>query len=301
MKIVNIRGGLGNQMFQCAFAMLLKHMHPEEEVYIDTHHYHTIFLKKCRRFNLHNGYEIANIFPKVILPIASFRKVAKLSYWIPNYTLSRLGRRILPIRKPEYVAPYSMNYSYDKDALEVKGDCYYEGYWQSVHYYSKIKEELQKVYAHPDPNIYNADLIKKIEGCNSVGIHIRRGDYLNEPEFHNICGLEYYKMAIKDVMKDGENHVFFVFSNDINWCKKNITPIVKGQKILYVTGNTGRESCWDMFLMSHCKHLIMANSSFSWWGAFLNKQGGRVYAPQPWLNRDCEIDIYEDSWIKVHS
>ena len=299
MKIVNITGGLGNQMFQYAFALALQHRHPEEKVYIDTQHYHTIFFKKFKGINLHNGYEIDKVFPKAKLPIAGFWQLAKISYWIPNYVLSRIGRKLLPLRKTEYMPPYSMNYTFDKEALERKGDCYYEGYWQSVHHFTDIKNELQRVYSHSEPNEYNAGLIKEIERTESVGIHVRRGDYLNEPEFRGICGVEYYQKAIKDVLSDGKKHTFFIFSNDMQWCRENLAPLMVGHELLFVTGNTGNQSCWDMFLMTHCKDLIIANSSFSWWGAFLNKSIKRVYAPDPWLNRDCEIDIYEDNWIKV--
>ena len=299
MKIVNITGGLGNQMFQYAFALALQYRHPEEKVYIDTQHYHTIFFKKFKGINLHNGYEIDKVFPKAKLPIAGFWQLAKISYWIPNYVLSRIGRKLLPLRKTEYMPPYSMNYTFDKEALERKGDCYYEGYWQSVHHFTDIKNELQRVYSHPEPNEYNAGLIKEIERTESVGIHVRRGDYLNEPEFRGICGVEYYQKAIKDVLSDGKKHTFFIFSNDMQWCRENLDPLMAGHDLLFVTGNNGKQSCWDMFLMTHCKDLIIANSSFSWWGAFLNKNVERVYAPKPWLNRECAIDVYEDHWIKI--
>lgn len=299
MKIVNISGGLGNQMFQYAFAIALKNKHKEEIVFIDTQHYHTIFFKKFKGINLHNGYEINKVFPKANLPIAGFFQLRKISYWIPNYILSRIGRKLLPIRKTEYIHPYSMNYTYDKKALENEGDCYYEGYWQSVHYFTEIKNELQEVYTHPEPNLYNKELILEIKNSNSVGIHVRRGDYLNEPEFQGICNIEYYKKAIHDIVSDGKNHKFYIFSNDIKWCKEKLAPLIKGHDLLFVTGNKGNESCWDMFLMTYCKNLIIANSSFSWWGAFLNKRVNRVYAPDPWLNRECSIDVYEENWIKV--
>ena len=299
MKIVNITGGLGNQMFQYAFALALQHRHPEEQVYIDTQHYHTFFFKKFKGINLHYGYEIDKVFPKAKLPKAGFWQLAKISYWMPNYVLSRVVRKLLPLRKTEYMPPYSMNYTFDKDALERKGDCYYEGYWQSAHHFMNIKTELQEVYSQPEPNEYNAGLLKELESTESVGIHVRRGDYLNEPEFRGICGVEYYQKAIKDVLSDGKKHTFYIFSNDIQWCKENLAPLMAGYDLLFVTGNTGKQSCWDMFLMTHCKDLIIANSSFSWWGAFLNKRIQRVYSPDPWLNRDCEIDIYEDNWIKV--
>lgn len=299
MKIVNITGGLGNQMFQYAFALALKHRHPEEDVYIDTQHYHTIFFKKFRGINLHNGYELDKIFSGEKLPKASCLQVMKVSYWMPNYILSRIMRKILPIRKTEWVAPYCMSYIFAEKALENTADCYYEGYWQSIHYYSDIKENLIKAYAHPVPNPYNAELIQKIQSSNSVGIHVRRGDYLKTASFRGICEIEYYKNAIIELLKDGKKHEFYVFSNDIEWCKSNLMDLMKGHKCIFVTKNKGKNSCWDMFLMTYCQDLIIANSSFSWWGAFLNKNVNRVYAPYPWLNRDCKLEVYDESWIKV--
>lgn len=299
MKIVNITGGLGNQMFQYAFALVLKHKHPNEDVYIDIQHYNTIFFKKYKGINLHNGYEIDKVFPKAYLPVAGFKQLVKISYWIPNYVLSRLCRKFLPIRKTEYIPPYSLNYTYNKYAIERVDDCYYEGYWQSVHNFLDVKEQLQDIFGHPEPNTYNKDLIMKIKEVESVGIHVRRGDYLNEPEFCGICGIEYYKKAIQDIISDGKHHSFFIFSNDMEWCRENLAPLLQNHNLFYVTGNTGKSSCWDMFLMTYCKDLIIANSSFSWWGAFLNKYVNRVYAPYPWLNRDCELDVYDESWIKV--
>lgn len=299
MKIVNITGGLGNQMFQYAFAVALKQRYPEEMIYVDTQHYHTLFFKKFKGINLHNGYEIDRIFPLANLPKAKSRQLAKISYWIPNYILSRICRKLLPVRKTEYVAPYNTNYKFDEEALNINGDCYYEGYWQSVRYYSTIKIKLQEIFIHPEPNIYNKKLIEDIQKCNSVGIHIRRGDYLNEPEFRGICNIEYYQKALKIILSDGKDHTFYIFSNDMEWCKSHLTSLIGNHRIVYVTENRGGESCWDMFLMTYCNDLIIANSSFSWWGAFLNKKINRVIAPDPWLNRDCEIDIYEKTWIRI--
>ncbi len=299
MKIVNITGGLGNQMFQYAFALSLKKAFPEEKVYVDVSHYHTLFFKHYKGINLHNGFEIDKVFPNASLPIAHFPQIVKVSYYIPNYVLSRLGRKFLPKRKTELIPPYSKNYCYLPEAF-LPGNRYYEGFWQCIKNFEAIKPQLLNVFEHPEPNDYNHDLIMQISSCNSVGIHIRRGDYLNEPEFRNICGVEYYKKGVEMVLSDGDRHEFFIFSNDMQWCKENIEPLVGNSVIHYVTGNKGKNSCWDMFLMTYCNDLIIANSSFSWWGAFLNKKESRVYAPDPWVNRACEIDNYEKSWIKIN-
>lgn len=298
MKIVNITGGLGNQMFQYAFAISLKERFPEEEVYVDISHYHTLFFKHYKGINLHNGFEIDKVFPKANLPIAGIKQISKVSYYIPNYVLSRLGRKLLPQRKTELIPSYSKNYSFVEEAYKP-GNRYYEGFWQCIKNFEGIKDKLVEVFAHPEPNEYNSQMISEINTFNSVGIHIRRGDYLNEPEFCNICDIDYYKKGIELILSDGLKHDFYIFSNDMDWCKENIAPLVFGNDIHYVTKNKGKQSCWDMFLMTYCKDLIIANSSFSWWGAFLNKNVNRVVVPDPWLNRDCEIDNYEKKWIRI--
>ena len=214
MKVVNITGGLGNQMFQYAFALSLKQVHPDEDVYIDTSHYHTLFFKHYKGINLHNGYEINKVFRNANLPIAGFRQISKVSYYIPNYVLSRIGRKILPKRKTELIPPYSKNYSYLSEAFQP-GNRYYEGFWQCIKNFEGIKALLQHVFSHSEPNEYNKDMIEQIITSNSVGIHVRRGDYLNEPEFRNICGVEYYKKGIETILSEGRKHDFFIFSNDI--------------------------------------------------------------------------------------
>lgn len=298
MKIVNIAGGLGNQMFQYAFAVMLQDHFPDEQIFIDTQHYHSLFFKRFGSVNLHNGYEIDKLFKKATLPIASSRELRRVTRYIPNYVLSRIARKLLPVKKTEHVAPYSESYCVSPN-IYTDGDRYYEGYWQSALYYQDIRKQLLNIYSHPIPNEYNSEMISQIESTDSVGIHIRRGDYLNAPEFVGICDLPYYQKAIKQVKSDKKPHYFYIFSNDIDWCKDNITPLLDGNEVIFVTGNTGKQSCWDMFLMTYCKDLIIANSSFSWWGAFLNKRSPRVFAPDPWINRDCRKDVYAEGWIRI--
>lgn len=299
MKIVNISGGLGNQMFQYAFAVFLKKHYPNEAIYIDTHHYHYIFLKKIKATNLHNGFELAKIFPHATIPIAHFRQVSRVSYYIPNYFLSRLCRRLLPVRKTEMIIPYSKNYIY-LDEVFTEGDRYYEGNWQCIDYYQDIKDTLFDIFQHPAPNNYNKEMIEKISTTKSVGMHIRRGDYLQSAAFNNICDITYYKKAISRLTSKDSKYTFFIFSNDMDWCRENIAPLLNNSDIVYVTDNKGKDSFWDMFLMTYCKHLVIANSSFSWWGAFLNKNVESVLVPARWSNNDhIPHHLYDPSWIKI--
>lgn len=298
MKIVNIMGGLGNQMFEYAFALSLKERFPDEEIMIDTSHYGHIFFKHYKGANLHNGFEIHKVFPNANLKVAKPWHLMKVTWYMPNYVLSRIVRRLLPARKGEIIQTVNDFFAHREEYYQ-DGNHYYEGIWESVRNYIPIREKIQHVYAHPEPNSVNKRYIAEMELSNSVGVHIRRGDYLTVPEFMGITDLDYYERAIKEILSDGQEHIFYIFSNDIKWCEENITPLCEGHKVIMVRENTGNNSCWDMFLMTHCKDLIIANSSFSWWGAFLNKHNGRVIAPQKWFNRDVEFDIWMDEWIKL--
>lgn len=299
MKIVNVIGGLGNQMFQYAFAVALKKANPGETIYIDTHHFNYLFVKKYRTSNLHNGYELEKLFSNIDIEKAPMSMLVKVTNYIPNFFISRVARRLLPKRHTEYVAKILESQTYIPGILSLAGNVYYEGYWQAAQYYINCREELCYAFAHPKPNASKAKLIKEITNSSSVGIHVRRGNYLLSPTYSGICNLEYYKKAILRIKSDGKQHRFYIFSNDINWCRQNIVPLLGDSEALFVTENTGVNSCWDMFLMSYCHDLIMANSSFSWWGAFLNNNAERVIAPYPWMNGRDTSGIYAPEWIKI--
>lgn len=299
MKIVNIIGGLGNQMFQYAFALSLQEKFPSEKILIDTSHFHFIFLKKWKTSNLHNGFEIDKIFKNANLPKAKPVDLIKTTYFMPNYWLSRVIRKIMPPRKTEYIQNSNNDTTFDSLAYEQYGDCYYEGYWQSISYYLPIKDKIQRIFKHPEPDKLNEQLIKSINTNNSVGIHIRRGDYLHFDAFKNICDLNYYQNAIRNILSDNNKHVFYIFSNDMEWCKTNIIPLLNNNSYHLVTNNKGDQSYWDMFLMTYCKDLVIANSSFSWWGAFLNHRKGKVYAPNKWNNYKVQSDLWDPNWIRI--
>ena len=297
MKIVNIIGGLGNQMFQYAFALSLGKKQEDSDVSIDTSHYHYLFFKKYKGANMHNGYEVERVFPQASLPHAKWWQLLKVTWFCPNFLLSRAIRRLLPVRKTEWVQPVSRYFSYCPEVYDVKGDVYFEGQWSSVSFYTDLRDDLLHVFAHPEAVGRNAEYISEMHKTESVGIHIRRGDYLQDPSFRGICEIDYYIRAINEIEKDGDKHHFYIFSNDTLWCKENIKPLLKKQSGTFVTENQGLNSCWDMHLMTHCKDLIIANSSFSWWAAFLNNRGGRIVAPQKWVNRTVDFDIWDKSWI----
>ena len=298
MKVVNISGGLGNQMFQYAFAVSLSKAFPHDKIYIDTQHYNTLFFNHFRGINLHNGYEIGSVFPNAVIPVASASVLRKVSYYIPNYVLSRIARRVLPRKKTELIIPRIDNYRFLPEAFQSQYQ-YFEGCWQSWSFYKDLKDVLRDVFSPVINDPENLKLRSALDEEYSVGIHVRRGDYLNEPDFRGICSENYYQKCISSILSENPTPKFYIFTNDAEWCESHLVPMTGKDRTNIVSINRGKDSYKDMFLMAYCKALIIANSSFSWWGAYLNTRAEKVYAPDPWVNRDAEIDIYDPKWIRV--
>lgn len=301
MKIVNIIGGLGNQMFQYAFAIALKCQNPEEEVKIDTQLYRCP-LKKIYRGNnfYHNGFEVRNIFPKADIPIATFRDLVKYSYFLPNYILYKSLRRFIHYRKSEYKQTYKEAYVYDSNVL-VSDASYYEGYWMSPSYFELCRGEILDAFTFKEFDTEeNMKWNTTIQSDKSVTIHVRRGDYIGAESFKDICTLAYYRNAIIEVKRYIENPEFYVFSNDQEWCMKNLSDAFGDSKVSFVTNNKGAESYRDMQLMSLARCNILANSSFSWWGAYLNQRDNHiVFCPEKWVNNLKCDNLLLKEWIKI--
>lgn len=302
MKIVNVIGGLGNQMFQCAFAIALQEVFSQELILIDTHHYKNPFPKNFNGNNYyHNGFEVSKIFIKYPIKEASSKQIRKVSRYIPNYFLSRIVRRFFPQKSCEYVQHYLDAYLYDYNVLTDKSKEYYEGYWLSPKYFDFCRDKVITAFDfQPFTTPQNIEYAKILKNDNTVTIHIRRGDYVNASSFKDICTLEYYQDAISNVRKQIENPEFFVFSNDQEWCMMNLKDHFGDAIVHFVNNNRGNESYRDMQLMSMARCNILANSSFSWWGAYLNKRKDQiVYVPKRWVNNLDDRDAYADNWIKI--
>lgn len=151
----------------------------------------------------------------------------------------------------------------------------------------------------PKLDPYNLELAKLITAKESVSLHIRRGDYLTAENsiFQNICTPTYYKNAVSYMNSNVVNPYYFIFSNDIEWCKNNLNL----DNITFVDWNIGVNSYKDMQLMSLCKHNIIANSSFSWWGAWLNNNPNKVVCvPKRWYNNKATVyGECPDSWVRI--
>ncbi len=197
------------------------------------------------------------------------------------------------------------SFRFDPKILKLKRDVHLHGYWQSEKYFRDIRETILEDFTFTPPlNSRNQKILEKIKKTNSVSVHVRRGDYVMDPkthEFHGVCGPDYYQKAVKVVSKKVENPTFYFFSDDIRWVEKNLKTKVENT---YVDWNTGEKSFVDMQLMSSCKHHILANSSFSWWGAWLNRNKDKmVVAPKQWF-QDPSMDtrdLIPEGWLTVDS
>ena len=284
MNIVWIDGGLGNQMFQYALALKMEYMGIETK--IDATKYAEHFA--------HNGFELENVFG-IHCNHASLQEIKSLGYCKANHWTEFL-RKTPFVKKTIY---NNESYTYDERVLTLDG-YYVEGYWQSERYFSDIREKINSVYQFPDFSTEQQRMYAiEMENNLSVSVHVRRGDYLNYPYLQNICTEEYYKKAMSYFREKYNGKVqFYIFTNDLVWAERHFTE----KDCCFVKGNEGMESFRDMQLMTRCKHNIVANSSFSWWGAWLNQNLNKiVIAPEKWINAsDSEkIDIIPDGWIKM--
>ena len=291
MDVVVIFNGLGNQMSQYAFFLAKKEQ---------TSNCVAMYDKRSRK--QHNGFELKNIF--------NIKTVDGFEYLILQifYDLLRIHRLakfrpvldFLGVRIVKEAANYDFNPSLLKPGK--RGINFYFGGWHSEKNFISIQNEIRNVFQFPvidDPVCLNIKrIIEKAE--NSVSLHIRRGDYLNikDDDFYQLNGvatLEYYKKAIERINQDSKDCVFFIFSNDIEWCKSEFSEL----NVYYVTCNQGNNSWRDMYLMSLCKHHINANSTFSWWGAWLSEKQGITICPKKFIRTIETRDFYPDSWIKI--
>ncbi|NII84686.1 MULTISPECIES: alpha-1,2-fucosyltransferase [unclassified Pedobacter] len=284
MKIVKLLGGLGNQMFQYAFYRSLQNS--DLKVYAD--------LSDFEEYPLHNGYELERIFNLNVKTPSEFI----LNLFRPNQSkwIFRKLKRILNL-KNTYRAEEN-EFMFDASFLNNANN-YYFGYWQNEGYFLNIADKIRDDFKFPEiKGVENQTVMQQIINNESVAIHVRRGDYLKDPLLGNICNLDYYEQAILSINSKIKNVQFFVFSDDITWCKQNL----KLENVTYIDWNKKNNSYIDMQLMSNCKHNIIANSSFSWWGAWLNNNTGKmVIAPKKWTNNRSvdDTDICPKNWIKL--
>lgn len=289
MKIVNILGGLGNQMFEYAMYLALKDAHPQEEIKVCT--------RSFGGYGLHNGLEIQRIFG-VELPEASLWELTKVAYPFFNYKTWQVMRHFLPKRNSMTRGGFDIPFDFTQVTRE--DSCYYEGYWQNEGNFKHIRNKILEAYSFPEfTDEMNKKLAERLKKENAVSCHIRRGDYLTNPNIC-VCTPDYYARAIKKMNDLIAPNIYVIFSDDIAWCRENIERLIGNREVVFVDWNRKQESFRDMQLMSLCKHNITANSSFSWWGAWLNKNSSKVImAPEYFDLRIPQNDPIPNDWIRI--
>jgi hypothetical protein len=285
MHIVKVNGGLGNQMFQYAFALALDRLYGSAK----------LDLAWIRGESAHNGYELDRHF-RLRLPECEPEERKTLGDVDPS-VLGRARRRLGLKKKAHYI---SRSFGWDPHYLSADRDGYFAGYWQSYKYYAGIEDTVHGAFEFIEPlSDRNEVFLEKAGGRTLIGIHVRRGDYLSIPVLSDVCGQDYYREALARASDGIRDPLFAFFSDDLDWCRDKLS--VEGEAV-FVDWNRGMDSYADMRLMIACDELVIANSSFSWWGAWLGERAGRrVFAPPRWYNsrRRDNADIAPPSWERI--
>ena len=285
---VYCEGGLGNQLFQfIAGYVLAKKNKMNLRINIERLNSYD------RQFELDKFPEIY----KLNIPIVNNYKTYNLIKILGIYKLINffLDKNIKKFERSPFI--------FNEDLLKKKisKNLSITGFFQSEKYFLNYKKIVLKLLRFPKAkNKLIQNYLNLIKNRNSVAIHIRRGDYLNDPKvrnFHGILGESYYKKSIRHIKKNVKNPFFFIFSDDINLIKKKFLFFNKKNYIFIDT----KSSISDMYLMSNCKHFIIANSTFSWWGAWLSKNKRKIVcAPKKWVKLKTPTpDILPKSWVEI--
>lgn len=300
MIIIQMSGGLGNQMFQ--YALYMKLISQGKEVKFDD----------INEYRNENARPIMLAVFGIVYPRATWDEIT--AHTDGSLRLSHRIRRRLLGRKSLEVREKDANFD---PALLEANPAYLTGYFQSEKYFKDIEADIRKTFRFPDHRSMQlpADLDKKIaayqnmiEHSDAISVHIRRGDYLLKYEnYGGICTDAYYETAIVYMRTRFPEAVFFIFSNEIRWAGEWL----KSRNFILGEADEDEGFCLieetneytgylDMMLMSKCKHHIIANSSFSWWGAYLNENPQKVIvAPDKWSNHKDYRDIYTDNMLRV--
>lgn len=278
MYYFQLMGGLGNQLFQyaAAKALYLKTDVPFKVYYEDGNAY------AQRSFQLE----------KFNIPVEKAREKE-----IPKKTFLAKVKRKLHITIPFFNE--KQDFDFDPLFFRQKLNTHFHGYWQNEKYFKEHRAILISEYQLKNPpGGMNKKCLTNIEqAINSIAIHVRRGDYIENPiayANHGLCDLDYYKKAVRYFEENHERNQYFLFSDDVDWVRENLN-FIENKTIIDWNAKQPEE---DLRLMSSCKHQIIANSSFSWWGAWLNTHPDQVViAPKQWTRKQHSKAILPNSWL----
>lgn len=280
MKYISVGGGLGNQMF--AYAFLLK---------VRSCGYDAKFILTSLNWWEHKaGFELERVF--------GIKRESRCWEYLYN-------KFPIPFRKIFHVIykPFrGKNFEYEPYVIHnMKNYGAFYGTFQSELYFKNIRQDVLNAFKFNESlcNDLTKIIVSKFNGTTPVSVHIRRGDYLSPAfanGFGNCCTIDYYKKAIDRIRAQVENPLFVFFSDDIMWVKENLVV----DDAIYVDHNRDEDAWQDMYLMSKCTHNIIANSTFSWWGAWLNCNEGKiVIAPKKWFANKTIEHVVPNDWIRI--
>lgn len=292
MIISNIIGGLGNQMFQYALGR-------SRSLALGTSL--GLHVSDLAHYGSHQGFELGRVF-NCDFRLVSEQDVRALLGWRGH----RLSRRMLmqhsfaAFRGRRFVV--EPDFDYWPGIANVTGNCYLAGHWQSEKYFRDIEAHIRSDFTFRAPLAdRNIEWASRMESSTAVSLHVRRGDYAANPKtlaVHGLCSPDYYRSAVELVASRVESPEFFIFSDDLPWVKEHLSI---AHPCHYIDNNQGGDSFNDMRLMSLCRHHIIANSSFSWWGAWLNPRADKiVIAPRQWFaNGRVVKDLIPEGWTTL--
>lgn len=290
MVIVYVAAGLANRMFHYAFALSLAkkgwEVGYDENTFVPHFDFETT--------------KLSDVFENVNLPSVSMKNYSIALQRGIGYKILRRLSLLLPDHR--YIERWKLNYDsrvYDK----CSKNSIFLGHWNNYKYFSECESEVRKTFQfRPFEDDKNISVVEKMDSENSVAVHFRKNiDYICDPENDRRCSPIYYQKAISYILEHVDNPKFYFFSDNWDWVRKNIKIDVPYTKVDW-NPICGSDSFRDMQLMSCCKHNIIANSTYSWWGAWLNANPDKiVIAPQSWfqiVKGDTDKYMCPDNWLK---
>ena len=289
MIIIKLQGGLGNQLFQYAFGRYLS-VQNNCSLILDTTFFEDQDLRKYDLYHFNIPGKIAT---------------AKELSFLTQKKKNKLNRLFSLWWKPRINIVHEKNLLFDPAYLKTGKNSYLNGYWQSELYFNAVSSLIKvELTVKTPPSVKNQKLLLQFQKGCAISLHIRRGDFVNDDninQIHGTCNIDYYQNAVSLMAGKTTNPVFYIFSDDIKWAEENLKI---DHPIHFVTHNDEQNSFEDLRLMSHCEHHIIANSSFSWWGAWLNQNTDKiVIAPKKWFNNpemnQQAKSIIPAAWITI--
>jgi len=294
MITAQLNGGLGNQLFQysAAKSLALRHNVPLRLDISSFLRENLPELEVPRDFELYNftgvNDETCRLSAEENEAIIAFLKKKSLAKLLPNY------------KRKIYSEPF---YHFDPNFFNSRKNVLLRGQWQSEKYFSCYRNHFLHALQLRGNLVQNCQAkANEMRSCNSVSVHVRRADYLRKQiilEWHGVMGKDYYQQAFAILKQKIGSFKPFYFTDDPEWVIENLLPLQSGE---LVSGTSTQNHYEDFYLISQCKHNIIANSSFSWWGAWLNQNPGKiVIGPKKWFDQGPKdtFDILPEAWIKI--